>query len=413
MGWEAVVFFGLVLLIDSPVGGMLYHTIFADKMIDDFGGEIDEDVQAEIQRIKSGKAADDLIRLEGLRKTYSNKVAVNDLYFSIPRGECFGFLGVNGAGKSTTLKMLTGDAKPTRGQAYLNNLNMFEHPEEVRALTGYCPQFDALHSLLTAQETLTFYARLRGVPEKNIPEMIQRMSERLTLTQDNQHLRPCGTYSGGNKRKLSVAIALIGAPPIVFLDEPSTGMDPVSRRFMWDFISETMAGRAVILTTHSMEECEALCQRIGILVHGDLKCIGSSQHLKTRFGKGFQIQMNVEGDVKEASALINKTFDKVDLIESFAGSLKFRCEQTTGISVGQIFTALESGREAARIVDYSVGQTTLEQIFIEFARGEEHAQILEIGDGVDDEELSDSEKEEDDAAPVQRDSAGDLPGTAT
>jgi ABC-type multidrug transport system ATPase subunit len=238
---------------------------------------------------------------------------------------------------------------------------------------GYCPQFDALHELLTAEETLSFYARIRGVPERAIASLTQQMSERLTLTQDNQHKRPCGTYSGGNKRKLSVAIALIGAPPIVLLDEPSTGMDPVSRRFMWDFISETMADRAVILTTHSMEECEALCQRIGMLVHGQLKCLGTSQHLKTRFGKGFQIQLNVDGTETLAQQAVEGIFDRVDLLESYAGSMKFKCEHSTVRSFGEIFTALEKSRTSAGIIDYSVSQMSLEQIFINFAKGGEGA----------------------------------------
>ena len=100
-----------------------------------------------------------------------------------------------------------------------------------------------------------------------------------------------GSYSGGNKRKLSVGMALIGDPPVVFLDEPSTGMDPAARRSMWNLISETMAGRSVMLTTHSMEECEALCSRIGIMVNGSLVCLGTSQHLKSRFGRGFTLQV--------------------------------------------------------------------------------------------------------------------------
>merc|ERR1711966_361310 len=108
---------------------------------------------------------------------------------------------------------------------------------------------------MTGEETLYFYGRIRGVPEGRLKEMVDYLAEKLTLTQDNQHKRPAGTYSGGNRRKLSVGVALIGNPPVVFLDEPSTGMDPVSRRFMWDFISQSMTDRAVILTTHSMEEC--------------------------------------------------------------------------------------------------------------------------------------------------------------
>lgn len=327
----------------------------------------DQDVEAEKTRVTEGQASNDLIRLEGLRRVFPQKVAVNDLHFGIPRNECFGFLGVNGAGKSTTLKMLTGDETPDQGDAFLGGKSILSEKTSVRRLMGYCPQFDALHPLMTGQETLEFYGRIRGVPESRLKAMVKFLAQRLTLDQDNQHLRPAGTYSGGNKRKLSVGIALIGNPPVVFLDEPSTGMDPVSRRFMWDFISQTMTNRAVILTTHSMEECEALCSRIGILVHGRLKCLGSSQHLKTRFGNGFEFLLNVqEGRVDQIRAFVNEHFSDINEVESYGGNIKYQLGKQD-LKLSQIFSLLEDNKEKVGIVEYSIGQSTLEQIFISFA----------------------------------------------
>jgi ABC-type multidrug transport system ATPase subunit len=139
-----------------------------------------------------------------------------------------------------------------------------------------------------------------------------------------------------------------------------------------------MAGRAVILTTHSMEECEALCQRIGVLVKGELRALGTSQHLKTRFGQGFQVQLNVsEGAEERAMELVRETFDKVELIESVGGVLKLRCEGVAGAGVtaascGRVFTMLESKRAEVGIVDYAVSQMTLEQIFISLVEKDEH-----------------------------------------
>lgn len=327
----------------------------------------DDDVEAEKERILSGKASDDLIRLEGLRRVYPQKVAVNNLYFGVPSNQCFGFLGVNGAGKSTTLKMLTGDETPSQGTAFLGNHSILKEPIAVRRMMGYCPQFDAIHPLMTGEETLEFYARIRGVAEEKIQQMVATLSERLTLTQDNQHKRPAGTYSGGNKRKLSVGIALIGNPKVVFLDEPSTGMDPVSRRFMWDFISQTMQDRAVILTTHSMEECEALCSRIGILVHGRLKCIGSSQHLKDKYGSGFEFLLTIQdGFVEQARAFVKTTFVESKELECYGGNMKYRLGKQD-MKLSDIFSLLESKKAELGIIDYSIGQTTLEQIFISFA----------------------------------------------
>merc|ERR1712154_539759 len=160
---------------------------------------------------------------------------------------------------------------------------------------GYCPQFDAIFDLLTAREHLKFYAMIKGLSGKEADEQVTVLLNALTLNKYKN--RVAGTYSGGNKRKLSVAVAMIGNPPVILLDEPSTGMDPVSRRFMWEFIAATMSGRCVILTTHSMEECEALCNRLCIMTNGQLKCLGTPQHLKTKFGHGYQLDVQLKDEV--------------------------------------------------------------------------------------------------------------------
>lgn len=253
---------------------------------------------------------DDAIVITHLRKVYGTgarkpytcerrnaKVAVRDLSFGVPLSQCFGFLGINGAGKTTTLKMLTGDVTPTSGTAKLGGYDIRDDLKKVQMQIGYCPQFDALFDLLTTREHLELYARIKCIPERNIRTVVDRMLSAMDLLDFETKL--AGSLSGGNKRKLSVGIAMIGSPRLVLLDEPSTGMDPVSRRFMWDVISrlssggEDNPGCAVVLTTHSMEEAEALCSRLGIMVGGRLRCIGSPQHLKARFGSGFLIDLKL------------------------------------------------------------------------------------------------------------------------
>lgn len=201
-------------------------------------------------------------------------MAVQDLSFGLKQGECFGFLGINGAGKTTTMKMLTGDIVPTSGNATLSGYDILTQQVQVRRQIGYCPQNDALIDLLTVREHLELFAKIKGVPNSDLDLVVREKMEQLNLTAFEDKL--AGSLSGGNKRKLSVAIAMIGSPRILFLDEPSTGMmDPVSRRFMWDVISEISTYNkesTVVLTTHSMEECEALCTRVGIMVGGELKC---------------------------------------------------------------------------------------------------------------------------------------------
>ncbi|XP_058083562.1 ABC transporter A family member 1 isoform X2 [Magnolia sinica] len=262
--------------------------------------EVDEDtdVQAERQRVLSGSVDNAIIYLRNLRKVYPggvnhpSKVAVQSLTFSVQEGECFGFLGTNGAGKTTTLSMLTGEDCPSDGTAYIFGSDICLNPRAARQHIGYCPQFDALLEFLTVQEHLELYARIKGVPEMRMRDVVEEKLMEFDLWKHAN--KPSYSLSGGNKRKLSVAIAMIGDPPIVILDEPSTGMDPIAKRFMWEVIARlsTRQGKtAVILTTHSMNEAQALCTRIGIMVAGRLRCIGSPQHLKRRFGNHLELEV--------------------------------------------------------------------------------------------------------------------------
>ena len=153
---------------------------------------------------------------------------------------------------------------------------------QCRQSLGYCPQFDALDPLLSCREHLMLYARLRGLTGARAVQAAQHGLARLGLAAYSD--RCAGTLSGGNRRKLSTAIALTGGPAVVFLDEPTSGMDPGARRFLWNAVlSVVRAGQAVVLTSHSMEECEALCSRLGIMVNGQFQCLGSPQHLKNRY----------------------------------------------------------------------------------------------------------------------------------
>jgi len=339
----------------------------------------DDDVLAEKQKMQSATISDDPVQVRGLRKVFVGpqgpKVAVRDLWYSIPKGECFGFLGINGAGKTTTLSILSGDLYPSSGGAKLGGFDILTEQLQLRRLIGYCPQFDALFDKLTGKEHLEFYARIKGVPSQKIPGIVDGMLHYFTL--DPYKNRTSEKYSGGNKRKLSVAMALMGDPQIVFLDEPSSGMDPVSRRFMWKFIAETMEGRAVILTTHAMEECEALCARIGIMVDGRLRCLGTPQHIKNKFGQGFQLDTiapleNVD-EVKESlPKLLSEVASEVQLVEAYGMSVKFRVVLSAAKSLADLFEIMETSSGSAHVREYSISQTTLEQVFIQFAKQQQN-----------------------------------------
>ncbi|XP_019618294.1 PREDICTED: ATP-binding cassette sub-family A member 1-like [Branchiostoma belcheri] len=333
----------------------------------------DEDVAEERERVSRGETQGDLLVLDELTKVYQSRGrknrAVDRISVAVPAGECFGLLGVNGAGKTTTFKMLTGDTSVTSGQAWLNSYSILSQMRDVHQSMGYCPQFDALDPLMTATEHLQFYAKLRGVPKSEIDRVARWGVRTLGLS---QYADKCaGTFSGGNKRKLSTAISLIGNPPVVFLDEPTTGMDPGARRFLWQCITKLVKeGRSVVLTSHSMEECEALCNRMAIMVNGRFKCLGSVQHLKNRFGDGYTVMIKVGGDmpsVQPACEFMAATFSGAVLKEKHHNMLQYQLP-SQGTSLAQLFGELDRKRQELNIEDYSVSQTTLDQVFINFAK---------------------------------------------
>lgn len=208
---------------------------------------LDSDVQDEENRIAASQPRELEVRTFLLNKVYHDrsivKHAVRDVSFGINFGECFALLGINGAGKTTTFKALTGDVTPTSGEVHIGGFDVQNRIEysSVRKLIGYCPQFDALFTNLTVKEHLEFYSRIKGVIPSMREIVVNRQLVEMGLEEyKNTH---ANRLSGGNKRKLSVAMAMIGNPPIVFLDEPSTGMDPKAKRFMWDIISRISALR--------------------------------------------------------------------------------------------------------------------------------------------------------------------------
>ncbi|PWA20139.1 hypothetical protein CCH79_00020528, partial [Gambusia affinis] len=288
MAVEGVVFFIITILIQ-------YRFCIKPRPVSKLTklgplGEEDEDVARERHRIVQGLGQGDILELRQLTKVWTGptpgqvfkrkqKPAVDRLCVGIPPGECFGLLGVNGAGKTTTFKMLTGDTLVTSGEAFLAGKSVLREIEDVHRNMGYCPQFDAINELLTGREHLELYAVLRGVPEWEVCDVAEWGIRKLSLLKYAD--KRAGSYSGGNLRKLSTAISLIGAPPVVFLDEPTTGMDPRARRALWNCIHSVIKeGRSIVLTSHSMEECEALCTRMAIMVNGRFRCLGSVQHLK-------------------------------------------------------------------------------------------------------------------------------------
>uniref|UniRef100_A0A8C1UZZ2 ATP binding cassette subfamily A member 3 n=1 Tax=Cyprinus carpio TaxID=7962 RepID=A0A8C1UZZ2_CYPCA len=362
MSLQGVVFIALLFLIELRCVHILLNLCRRPLQPED------RDVAEERKRVMDCQPV-----VESMVDSGQSLLAVDRLSLAVGKGECFGLLGFNGAGKTTTFKMLTGDESITSGDAFIDGYSILRDVKKVQQRIGYCPQFDAVLDHMTGRETLSMYARLRGIPEKYVTACVENVLRSLLLEPHADKL--VRSYSGGNKRKLSAGMALIGGPPVIFLDEPSTGMDPVARRLLWDAITRTReSGKAIIITSHSMEECEALCTRLAVMVKGQFKCLGSPQHLKSKFGSGYTLlaKVRVETELEEMDLqlfkdFIESTFPGSSLKDEHQGMVHYHLTDKT-LTWAQVFGVLETAKEKYSIEDYCVSQISLEQVFLSFAQ---------------------------------------------
>ncbi|KAH0621712.1 hypothetical protein JD844_023309 [Phrynosoma platyrhinos] len=346
---QGTIFFSIRLLVDDGTIQKIWYKILEflfNKVhgeppfqLEASDEEEDKDVQAERERVSLGLTDCDMLQLQNLTKNYHllhrRIVAVKNVSIGIPAGECFGLLGVNGAGKTTIFKMLTGDIGPSGGRLLVRDEtgSLKDIDDTYWSLFGYCPQDDALDDLLTVEEHMYYYARLHGIPEKHIQG-----------------------------------------------DEPSSGMDPNAKRHLWKIITEEVQNQcSVILTSHSMEECEALCTRLAIMVNGRFQCMGSLQHIKSRFGKGFTVKMHLNNEVDSIEKLtqfLQSNFPNTYLKDHQLNMAEYHVPVSAG-GVANIFQLLETNKEIFNIRHFSVSQTTLEEVFIDFAKAQTGPDILD------------------------------------
>jgi len=239
----------------------------------------------------------EVIRIDHLVKVFKNKqksvTAVDDVSFSVASGEIFGLLGPNGAGKSTLIRILTTLLAPTSGTAVLDQYDIIKQPEKVRSIIGVCPQNSTLDMELTAYDNLDFYGKLVNVPEDILDKRIWELLE-MTGLSDRAYMR-AGTFSGGMRRKLEIVRAFIHRPLILFLDEPTIGLDPEARREVWQQIEELNREKTtIILTTHYMDEAEKLCNRIAFIDKGRLIALDTLENLKKMVPEGDLIKIGLD-----------------------------------------------------------------------------------------------------------------------
>jgi len=221
------------------------------------------------------------LTIENLTKRFEDKIALENLNLQIEKGELFGLLGPNGAGKTTTINILCGLIKPTSGSAQILGYDVQKDTGKIKELIGVCTQETAIYPYLTGTENLELFGNLHTLDKKTLKTRRDMLLDKMGLAEDAK--RKASKYSGGMKRRLSLALALIHDPEIAFLDEPTVAMDPQSRHAVWDFIREQkIKGKTVILTTHAMEEAQELCDRVGIIDHGKLIALGTPKELITK-----------------------------------------------------------------------------------------------------------------------------------
>ena len=346
----------------------------------------DEDVRVERVRIDSfinGNAQTELkkdanhIACANLEKTYKiggilncsneKKLAVDGVSFTVQKGTCFALLGPNGAGKTSTMSMLTGVTSLTNGEGYINSMKVTTSLNEAYKEMGFCPQFGGLFDFLSVREHLEFYCTVRGMPMSKKNQTITFLLDKLGLEEHNSKLSK--ELSGGNKRKLSMAIAMIGKPSVLLLDEPTAGVDPAIRRAVVEVIDQVKATSSIILTTHIMEEVEALSEIVGIMVNGKLSCYGSLQHLVNRFGTYFvmEIRSKKEENWEAIDNYVRSIFPTVLFVEKHFNQSTWRLPKSD-IALSKAFRAIENKKKELEIENYAISQLSLEQLFLKFAK---------------------------------------------
>jgi ABC-2 type transport system ATP-binding protein len=286
--------------------------------------------------------------------------ALDGLSLEILPGEIFGLLGPNGAGKSTTVGVLTTRVRPTSGQAWIGEHDVWKKSTQVKHLIGVVPQRANLDFSLTAREILVFHAAYFGIGSRQRNERADALLEKFKLTERaNQMVRG---FSGGMMQRLSIARAMMHDPQVLFLDEPSAGLDPQTRILLWEIIREYhQAGRTVLLTTHNMEEADGLCQRLAIIDHGHVIALGTSVELKASIPGGYLLRLRFG----------NQTAELLQRLQSLPGVREVRATDSTGVDVyadrgGSLIPEIASlaANVGAELSDVHISEPSLENLFL-------------------------------------------------
>ncbi|KFQ98694.1 ATP-binding cassette sub-family A member 10, partial [Nipponia nippon] len=326
------------------------------------------------------------IRINNIKKAYKKKdkktEALRGLSLNIYEGQITALLGHSGAGKTTLLNVLSGLTLPSEGSATIYNYKLSEtgDREEIREMIGICPQFNIQFEVLTVKENLKTFAEIKGIKSKDVEREVQNILELLDIgnIQDTQAEK----LSGGQKRKLSIGIAMLGNPQVLLLDEPMAGLDPLSRHQVWSLLKEHRAGRVILFSTQFMDEVDILADRKAFISHGRLKCVGSSLFLKKKWGIGYHLRIHVSEscDLEKVTSLVKRYIPNIIFSGHSQYELRYKLPLENVNKFPDLFSGLDSCSDQG-IINYGVSMTTLEDVFLrleeEATMDQEDERVLE------------------------------------
>jgi ABC-2 type transport system ATP-binding protein len=304
---------------------------------------------------------DEVIRTVNLTKVYAGDIkAVDDLNLTVHRGEIFGLLGPNGAGKTTTAGMLTTRVVPTKGQAIVAGIDVWQHPARAKQVIGVVPQTNTLDRSLSVRDNLYFHGRFFGMSARQSKLVADRLLDQFRLSE--RATAPVMALSGGMAQRLMVARAVMHRPSVLFLDEPTAGLDPQSRIALWDILGELHTdGQTILLTTHYMEEADQLCDRVAIIDHGRVLALDTPAQLKASTGIDTVVTISAEGDLDDLAALMRSGIAGASDAMVVDAKVLLEVQGATGVLPAVVQLADDHGRT---VTDLSINVPTLETVFI-------------------------------------------------
>ena len=314
---------------------------------------------------KSLKSQNLYLNIRNVTRRYDELLAVNNFSGELFKNEIFCLLGHNGAGKTTLIKMISGTEDPDMGDIYLNNISVITNKDYLYHNIGLCQQEDIFFDYLTVSEHLKYMMEIKGV--KSDKKQIENYINKIDLKEKKDSI--CKNLSGGEKRKLCIALALIGNSQLVLLDEPTSGMDVMAKRALWDFLKEFKKDKIIILTTHSLDEAEYLGDRIGIMSNGHFICSGTSSYLKTKYPCGFNLNLLLNSSIfnenykHQLYNQLNKYEPNLEIKISSKGLFSVNI-QSNNKNIKEIFNVIEANKAEYGIEDYTVSSTSLEDVFL-------------------------------------------------